>query len=307
MFKTYLKETLNYVIDNITKESKRHFNSAMSFVICAIICTLVISVVYVILGCYLFGFKQALSSGTFWESLFEDGPLNDKLWEMGGAISILCLGLYGSFVISAINDTRLDKKEAYTFKDFRQFISPEEWGAFFILMLVLMVLQLLTFTDLSILLHFDKFDGGHDQSVSQKLLHWIYKIIFIINRNLPYLFAALFIITLYEKKRNWQIIKKYKKALFASVFLGFCFNNMGAILMGYVYVFVIGLVVAITPMNNLMLTPRGIKLCIYIVIGAYYLWALSALVCLPIKMHAEQEEPVEEPDTEEADTAELPL
>jgi hypothetical protein len=299
MFKIYLRESFAYVVDHFSIESKRHFNAALPFMVCAIVGTFVVSVIFVILGSYMAGYRDVFSGTVFWDQLFGDGKLNDKLWEMGGAISILCLGLYSSFVISAINDSRLDTKESYTFKDFMQFIPLEEWVTFFILVLVIVICQLAGFKALYSGFHYDKFDpASYDPHLSQplmgSLLHWIDRIIYAVNRNIPYLFAALFVVTLYEKKVTRQVLKQYRPTLFASVFLIFSFNNAGAILMGYVYTVVVGFVIAVTPTSDLMLVPRGIKLLIYIVIGAYYLWALSALLCLPIKLYAEREEPADE-------------
>jgi hypothetical protein len=215
-------------------------------------------------------------------------------------MGILGIGLYGSFIISTINDDRLNTKESYTLKNFREFISPEEWRSFLILLLILFAFHFIAFKSMMSWFHYDR-TGLYafalldsKSQIIESLLSWVDSVIDLMITYLPFLLSAFFIITVYGNKLNKQVIKEFKPAILASLLLAFCINKLAIIFIGYVDIYAIGLVKALMPGSFMMLIPGVIKLCTYMGLGAYFNWCASASLCLPIKLYAEREEPDEE-------------
>jgi hypothetical protein len=70
MFKTYLKETLIYVIDHFAVESKRHFNLSLTLIIIGSTLALIIGAIFLLIGTFAFGYYNA---DTFWGGYTGEG------------------------------------------------------------------------------------------------------------------------------------------------------------------------------------------------------------------------------------------
>ena len=305
MFKTYLKETLVYVIGHFSVESKKHFNLSLTLIIIGTILALIIGVIFLLIGACAFGYFNV---NTFWGDILTNVHLLNQIKALMNGIGILGIGLYGSFIISTINDDRLNTKPEYTLKDFRMFISPEEWRSFFVLLLVLIAFHFINFKSMVSWFHYDRVgfyayaQMDSKSQVVEGLLSWIDSVINLISTYLPFLLSTLFIITIYGNKLDKQVIKEFKAAILTSMFLAFCINTLAIVFIGYIDRYAIGFVKALMPTSFLMLIPGVIKLCTYMVLAAYFNWCASASLCLPVKLHAEREESVDE-----GHNVELPL
>jgi hypothetical protein len=307
MFKTYLKETLVYVIDHFNVESKKHFNLSLSLFVILSIGVAVFGFLLLLAGAVVFGYTRNLDLATFLEEAMVNKGLANEWVAIAHSLGVLFFGLYGSFIISTINDPRLDKKNKYTMADFREFISPEEWRAFIILLLILFAIHFITFKPLHSWFHYSTRDYLYDPRDVQGeivggLVSWLDSVITLIKTYLPYLFASFFIITVYGRKLNKQTLKEYKWPILTALFLAFCTDTLSDIFINDVDKYLIGFVRALTPMSAMMLIPAVMKTCAYLGLAAYFNWGISASLCLPIKMHAEREEPIDE-----VHNAELPL
>lgn len=311
MFKTYLKESLNYIIDHFAEQSKKHFNVALSFWVLAVIAAVLIAFVYLVTCTFVFGYGKILEADKFWTEVFAKGYLYNRFLGMIYAITIFSIGLYGSFVISCINDSLLIDKPGYTLKDFRQFISAEEWRSFYNLLAVLVFFYFISFKSFLAWFHYDQksafylYQDGKSE-VIYGLLHWLDAIIDLIRAYLPFICAILFILSVYGHKLRREVTKEYSEAILAALFLAFCINTVSGVVISYINLYILGLVEGIMPMSSFKLIPGAIEYCVYIGFGAYFTWAVAAALCLPIKLQAESEAGSEEP-IEDTDTAELPL
>lgn len=238
MITTYFKLTIEYLIDNFRQETKRHFNLSFTFAIVSCIASAVIAAVFILTASLIWGTFSLIH---FTEDIngFASNEYN-KFYNLVYALSMLCIGLYSSFIISCINDGGLSKKEKYTWADFRAFISKEEWAWFGKFVLALLVVYFVFFRSLKSLcgvgmgsshsplpISFpaDEYMGlSATQIFLSRLLTWTDSIIALFKTYLPYLLVTLFVITVYENKLDKTIIRKYRNGLWSALAIAFVIN-----------------------------------------------------------------------------------
>jgi hypothetical protein len=301
MITVYFRSTIDYIIVHYWRESRRHFSLSLNFAVLSAVFCLGLGAVYAVAGGFAFGYFSASTeaSDIFDRIVMTKG--NAHLFDASIALGILCFGLYGSFVISTINDERLMHKTKFTFRDFRAFISAQEWNWFMFLAGMLLFTYFITFRDLSTYFY-PRLEGSrgilgltrlfgrfYDDNFLHRLLLYLDKLIALAKTCLAYFFALLFIITVYENKMDREIIRKYKDSLIAGMCSAFIVNTLGYALyagfqeytMNFIYVFFYN--------TGSRLIALAVEFGMLLSAMAFFTWPVAAAFCLPIKFQAEGE------------------
>lgn len=294
MFKHYLKGVINHIIDHSEVELKKHFSLSFKF--------LLLSIVWSIFFCYVYFFFSGIFSGHVSKSFdltkfVEDiqGSENSNFSMLLGMVMIFNVSLYASFVISSINDQDLSNKKFFSLNDFTSNISKAEWIRFIKLSAFLLIILLATHKPLELL--FSKLNLVDEQyslleqkSSPVKIAAWFDSVLIIFRTFFVYFLAIVFVVSIFEEKINWQSIKKYKHAIYASFLISLSVNMVLSYVNKIYSILLGGFFEALPYSGNFHILSFTFNGAYYAFTFTMYIWLLAVAFCIPIKIQFDEEQ-----------------
>lgn len=276
------------MIDHFQVEARRHFNCSLVFTLLVIPASMVLAFLIGSLAAIVFG----LTKSTDLSEIYQKLTSLDEIIQYGALVNafvVLSIGLYGSFVISAINDERLTAKEQLSIKDFVAFISAEEWQNYFKLAAIMALVHFITYPPLTSWFskRINKGATYSELGDTYTFLIWSSGLLLLLKNFLAFFLAQLFIRSLYTGNLSLKGLRQYKTPLINGIFLSFAVQVGGEKLVQTINTYVIKGAFAMIPGISGNLLTAAIGACFLLVAGAYLNWGIAAAVCLPVRFFAE--------------------
>lgn len=277
-----LRNTINQVFNIYESSGKKYFRLSVDFLLVSTIFSVILSLIV----CYaVSNVIKPVEYGIGGEaySFFDYNVVWFKMYEIGVSISILNMGLYGIF-LNQHNSYEFNEK--YRLRNIRQELSKTVWNQYFTLLVILLIIHIVLFEDL-----FDVNDGNGGifevlntyefQTKSSRFYAWINSIIYLAKLFIPFVFSMILVMYSYHKKLSFNLLKKYKSAIFTGLILSFFIEIFSENIFYYMKHYVVE-VISI-PFENYLFSA-GIVIVISLVVGAFFLLAFATAISFPFKL-----------------------